>query len=120
MKIKVIALASALLIAAPSFAEVTAIKATFSAGGYKKNTGKVVVKAAATGSDFTNDTVQIQYAAGQKGPWKNISPRTRTLSDTGTTSFSFTNSAKYGCFRVLTAQNGNDAADVVSNKVCEK
>jgi len=120
MKIKLLIITAALLIASPSFADVTSMKASFGAGGYKKNTGKVVVKVSASGTDLGADSVQIQYASTQRGPWKNVSNRTRLLSDTGYASFSFANKKSYGCFRVITARNGNDLADVVSNKICEK
>lgn len=120
MKTKLFIITAALLIASPSFADVTSMKASFGAGGYKKNTGKVIVKVSASGTDLGSDSVQIQYASAQRGPWRNISNRTRLLSASGYASFSFANQKSYGCFRVITARNGNDLPDIVSNKVCEK
>ena len=124
MKIKALALVAALLIAAPSFAApsgITALKAKFGAGGFKSNkSGTVLVKVAATGTAVAGEKVVIQWSKDQKAPWTRISPRSRALSATGTATFSFANKAAYGCFRVITAANGNSNADVTSNKVCEK
>jgi len=100
-------------------AEVTGLTAKFAGGCQVSNTrGSCVIKATASGSDLSSDEVVLEQADTSKGHFRTVGKTPKTLSSTGTTSFKFKNKA--GCYKVVTAPNGNDKPDVRSRVICEK
>ena len=99
-------------------AEVTGLTAKFAGGCQASNTGSCTIKVSASGSDLASDAVVLEQADTSKGRFRYVSKTTRTLSESGSTSFKFRNKA--GCYKVVTAPNGNDTPDVRSRTICEK
>ena len=100
-------------------ADVSTLSAKFRGGCSAANTnGSCTIGATATGSELASDSVVLQRSDTQSGRYKNVSATPKSLSDSGSVTFKFRN--KSGCYRVVTAENGNDAADVRSKAICEK
>ena len=99
-----------------AFAEVTALTATFAGGCKSANTGSCTIKVSASG-DTSGASVLLKHADSQKGSFRKVSNTAKSIAS-GSTSFRFRN--KSGCYVVVTADNGNDVADVSSRKICEK
>ena len=99
-------------------AEVTGLTAKFAGGCKSKNTGTCAIKVTASGSDLSSDEVVLERADTSKGHFRYVSRTTRTLSDSGRAEMKFRNVD--GCYRVVTAPNGNDVPDVRSRTVCEE
>jgi hypothetical protein len=120
MTIKSILCAAALIATTVSSAnaEVTAISLKFKGGCSVASTGTCTLSVKATGSDFSGDSFLIQRAETRGGSFKKISNRLRTYNETGSAAVKFKNVK--GCYRAISAPNGNDVADVRSNTICEK
>ena len=107
------------LVSQAAFADVTGLTARLAGSCRTANTtGACTIKVAASGSSLGSDSVLLLRAATSNGNYRYVSNRARTLSDTGTTTFKFRNAD--GCYKVVTAPNGNDSPDVRSRAVCEK
>ena len=99
-------------------AEVTGLTAKLAGGCQATNTGTCTIRVSASGTDLASDSVVLENAETAKGPFRYVSKTTRTLSESGSATMKFRN--KSGCYKVVTAPNGDDAADVRSRIVCEK
>lgn len=115
----IIALGLLGLAASPAIAEVTSISAKFAGGCKLENTtSSCTIKATAAGTSLSTAAVVLQRSETGKGGWRYVSKSPRTLSATGQTTFRFKNVG--GCYRVITAPNGNDTPDIRSRAICEK
>ena len=121
MKLKTLGMtvaASSIFVAVAAFAAVDSMTIRFAGGCHSTSTGACSIKLSAEGSDLGSAAVRLQHSATQKGPWRNVGAHSRTLSSSGLATFKFKNVD--GCYRAITDENGNDNADVVSRKICEK
>jgi len=99
-----------------AFADVHLLTARFAGGCSTSNsTGGCTIKVAATGSELSDDTVNVQHADSATGNFRNLSSHTRSISS-GSASFRFKNQS--GCYRVVTVHNSGSRF-VRSRTLCE-
>lgn len=101
-------------------AEVSGLRVQFAGGCTSENSsGGCTLRVSASGDSFdAADQVLIMSSSQRNGTFRPISHRARELDENGTARPRFKN-IPGACFRVQTAENGNDSSDVVSNTVCE-
>ncbi len=101
-------------------ADITALSAHFAGGCASENsTGSCTIKVTAEGDSFgATDQVVVLTSSTRNGHFRAISKQARELDENGTARPRFKN-IPGACFRVQTAENGDDASDVVSNTICE-
>ena len=101
-------------------ADVDALALRFAGGCATANTdGNCNLRVTATGTELSDQGVQLYVAARQGERFQRVSPRVKPLSESGQASYRVKNTPG-ACYQVRTAPNGNDATDVVSRAVCEK
>lgn len=102
-----------------AFADVSSLTARFAGGCSESNTtGSCAIKVSATGSDLGSEGVLLLHSDTLNGHYAKVSKNARSLSDSGQATFRFRNAK--GCYKVTTAENGNDKPDVTSHRICEK
>lgn len=115
----IFALCAFFCLAGAAQAEVTGLSVKFKGGCSAANTtGSCTIAATATGSDLASEAIVLQRATSQNGRYKNVSAAPKSLSDSGSATFKFRNQS--GCYRAVTAENGNAAPDKTSRAICEK
>lgn len=112
-----LAVLTVLGITCPAYATVDSLSIKFGGGCVSTNTGTCTLKITASGSDLGSDAVQIQHSSARNGTFRTISSRTHALSDTGRATVRLANEA--GCYRAITARNGNSTPDHRSRAICE-
>ena len=121
MAVKKIVLTTVILasfaVAQSAYADLSALTLRFGGGCSVDNTSTCTLKVTGTGTSLSGTAVQLRHASSSTGTFTLVSSRTHTLDSSGKTSYRVSNQA--GCWKVTTANNGDDVADVSSNKKCE-